>query len=72
MDNISIFSNIDSNLSEYEGLIYDGAYSDHVNKVEKKGLTGEDISEEDAKSKVRAFFKDKTVEKIDGNGLSII
>ncbi len=69
VDNISIFSNIDSNLSEYEGLIYDGAYSDHVNKVEKKGLTGEDISEEDAKSKVRAFFKDKTVEKIDGNGL---
>ena len=40
VDNISVFSNIDSNLKQYEGLIYDGAYSDHVNKAEKVGLVG--------------------------------
>lgn len=69
VDNVSIFSNIDENLNEYEGLIYDGAYSDHINKMEKKGLTGNDISEEEAKAKVRGFFKDKTIEKMESTGL---
>ena len=49
VDNMNVFSNIDDNLNEYEGLIYDGAYSDHVNKQEKKGLIGKDICEEEAK-----------------------
>lgn len=69
VDNVSVFSNIDDNLNEYEGLIYDGAYSDHVNKAEKKGLTGEDITEEEAKAKVREFFYNKAIEKMDSNGL---
>lgn len=69
VDNFSIFSNLDTNLEEYEGLIYDGAYSNHVSKENKKGLTGNDISEEDAKGKIRGFFKDKNVEDIKSNGL---
>lgn len=56
VDSISVFSNIDANLNEYEGLIYDGAYSDHVEKQEKVGLTGNDISEEDAKNRVKEFI----------------
>ena len=44
VDNITVFSNIDSNLNQYEGLIYDGAYSDHVNKADKVGLVGDEIS----------------------------
>lgn len=62
VDSISVFSNIDSNLNDYEGLIYDGAYSDHVNKARKLGLTGEDISEEDARNKVNDFFEGKVQE----------
>ena len=62
VDSISVFSNIDDNLNEYEGLIYDGAYSDHVNKQEKVGLTGNDLSEEDAKNKVREFIGDEATE----------
>ena len=69
VDSFNIFNNLDTNLKEYEGLIYDGAYSDHVEKDEKKGLTGNDISEEDAKSKVRGIFKHKNIEKITSNGL---
>lgn len=65
--NIDIFENIDSNLNEYEGLIYDGAYSDHVEKAEKKGLTGEDITEEDAKEIAGTFF-DKDIKEITKNG----
>lgn len=49
VSNVDMFGNIDSNLNEYEGLIYDGAYSNHVEKADKKGLTGEDIDEEKAK-----------------------
>ncbi len=58
VDSVTVFSNIDENLNEYEGLIYDGAYSDHVNKTEKLGLTGDDISEEKAKNKIEEFLKD--------------
>ena len=39
VDNLSTssFSNLDSNFGEYEGLIYDGAYSEHIESAEKKG-----------------------------------
>ena len=68
VDSINVFSNIDDNLNEYEGLIYDGAYSDHVNKVEKKGLTGENIDEEKAREKVSDFFGKESIENIESNG----
>ena len=68
VDSINVFSNIDSNLNEYEGLIYDGAYSDHINKSDKKGLTGEDIDEEKAKEKAKEFFGKDDVENIESNG----
>lgn len=57
VDNISGFSHIDTNLKQYEGLIYDGAYSDHVNKAEKVGLVGDDVSQEDAYKRVQDFFR---------------
>ncbi len=66
VDSVSVFSNIDDNLNEYEGLIYDGAYSDHVEKAEKVGLTGDDISEEEARNKVKEFFGDD-FENIESN-----
>lgn len=70
VDSINVFSNIDDNLNEYEGLIYDGAYSDHINKMEKLGLTGDDIDEETAKGKVNEFFADSeySVKNIENNG----
>lgn len=67
VDNVSVFSNIDSNLSQYEGLIYDGAYSDHVNKADKVGLVGDDISEEEAYQKVKDFFGEDKIENIELN-----
>lgn len=68
VSNVNVFSNIDSNLNEYEGLIYDGAYSDHVEKVDKKGLTGNDIDEETAKKKAEAFFGKDNIREIKSNG----
>ena len=68
VDNIS-FANIDDNFNEYAGLIYDGAFSDHVEKMEKKGLTGEDVDEETAKQNAIAFIGQDKIEKITSNGL---
>lgn len=68
VDSLSVFSNIDDNLNEYEGLIYDGAYSDHINKQEKIGLTGNDISEEEAKEKVEKFIGKDNIKEIQSNG----
>lgn len=67
VDNFSVFSNIDENLNNYEGLIYDGAYSDHVDKTEKVGLTGDDVDEEKAKEIAKEFFKELDVTDVSQN-----
>ena len=38
------FSSLEENFHEYAGLIYDGAFSEHLTSSEKKGLTGENIN----------------------------
>ena len=52
VDNISqdSFNNIEENFHEYSGLIYDGAFSEHLTGQEKKGLTGKDITEDEARN----------------------
>lgn len=65
VDNISkeSFSNLEENFHEYSGLIYDGAFSEHLTNNEKKGLTGNDIEEERAKQIAEDFVgKDKIKE----------
>jgi len=52
----SSFGNIEGAFSEYTGLIYDGAFSEHMVSAEKKGLTGEEIDEVKAKEKVKEFL----------------
>lgn len=65
VDNISkeSFSNLEENFHEYSGLIYDGAFSEHLTNNEKKGLTGDDVDEERAKQIAEDFVgKDKIKE----------
>ncbi len=62
------FSNLEENFHEYSGLIYDGAFSEHITSVEKKGLTGEDINEETAKQKVIEFIGNKDIKEIESLG----
>lgn len=62
-ENISVFASIDGSFDDYEGLIYDGAYSDYVSKKEKLGLIGEIVSEEAAKNILKNIFgKDVKIE----------
>lgn len=57
------FGTLEENFHEYSGLIYDGAFSEHLTSTEKKGLTGDTIDEEAAKKKAEEFIgKDKIKE----------
>lgn len=71
VDNLSAtsFSNLDENFGEYEGLIYDGAYSEHIESAEKKGLVGNEISEDEAKKIAEDFVSKDRIEEINSNGL---
>ena len=64
------FSNLEENFHEYAGLIYDGAFSEHMTNPERKGLTGDDIDEEKAKQKAKEFVGENRIEEVIYNGES--
>lgn len=64
------FNNLEENFHEYAGLIYDGAFSEHLTSADKKGLTGENIDEEKAKQIATEFFGNDKIKQIESNGIS--
>ena len=64
------FENLEQTFHEYSGLIYDGAYSEHVTKAEKVGLTGENIDEETAKNKAIELFNNSNIKEVSSYGKS--
>jgi len=64
------FTNLEENFHEYSGLIYDGAFSEHITKKEKKGLTGENVNEEKAKEIAKKFVGEDKVQEITLSGKS--
>ena len=70
VDNISkeSFSNLEENFHEYSGLIYDGAYSEHLTSSEKKGLTGDDVDENKAKEIAEKFIGKDNIKEISSLG----
>ena len=71
VDNLSAstFKNVDENFGEFEGLIYDGAFSEHMESNEKKGLTGDEIDEERAKQIAKEFIGESKILELNSNGL---
>ena len=65
---VSGFDVVEDNFHEFTGLIYDGAFSEHITSSEKKGLTGEDIDEETAKQKAEEFIGKDKIKKTKSNG----
>lgn len=70
-ENENAFLNIESNFDDYEGLIYDGAYSDYQEKNDKKGLIGDEITENDAKEKAIAIFGKDKIKEIKTTGENV-
>jgi germination protein YpeB len=65
---VSTFNVVENNFHEYTGLIYDGAFSEHITSEEKKGLTGEEIDEETAKQKAEEFIGNDIIKNTQNNG----
>ena len=65
---VSTFDVVEENFHEYTGLIYDGAFSEHITGVEKKGLTGDEIDEEIAKQKAEEFIGKDRITNTQNNG----
>ncbi len=72
VDNISkeSFSNLEENFHEYSGLIYDGAYSEHLTSSEPKALTGDDVEEDAAKEIAENFIGKDNIKEITNLGFS--
>lgn len=64
------FSNLEENFHEYSGLIYDGAFSEHMTSSQKKGLTGDNIDEEKAKQIATDFIGKDRMQEINLSGKS--
>ena len=62
------FDNLEQTFHEYSGLIYDGAFSEHITKAEKVGLTGENIDEETAKNKATELFNNENIKEVTSYG----
>jgi len=62
------FDSVEENFHEYAGLIYDGAFSEHITSIEKKGLTGDEIEEEKARQIALEFIGKDKVKDINSNG----
>ena len=61
---LDMFSTLEENFHEYSGLIYDGAFSEHMTSQTPKGISGNEVTEEEAKAKVRDFLRDKNIGEI--------
>lgn len=61
---LDMFSTLEENFHEYSGLIYDGAFSEHLTSQTPKGISGNEITEEEAKNKVHDFLSDKNISEI--------
>ena len=64
------FSNLEETFHEYAGLIYDGAFSEHITRAEKVGLTGENINETEAQEKAKELFDNNNIKEITSYGKS--
>lgn len=63
-----LFTEIDKTFQEFPTLIYDGPFSDHMTSLKPKGLTGNDVSMEQARDKLIKFFGEDKVASVEHVG----
>lgn len=63
------FSKIEEDMQDYEGLIYDGPFSEHMTSTEPLGLGEEKITEEEGKEKIYEFVDKASIKEIQSNGI---
>lgn len=61
---VSNVGNIAKVFQQYEGLIYDGAFSDHIMTIKPKYLPEQEVSQQDAEKKIKEIFGEENIESI--------
>lgn len=69
-ESISSIDGIGKSFQEYEGLIYDGAFSDHLLNAKPKSLDDKEVTSEDAKNYLIGIFGGENIESITDLGES--
>lgn len=64
----ALFTDVDKTFTDVPTLIYDGPFSDHMTSRKPKGLTGEDMSMEQAREKLKKFIGEDRVASIEHTG----
>lgn len=67
-ESISSIAEIGKVFQKYEGLIYDGAFSDHILKMEPKYLKGNECDIHQAEEYIRSIFGNDNIEYINQKG----
>lgn len=67
---VSTFDGIDKTFQDYEGLIYDGAFSDHLLETTPKSLSDNIVTVEYAKKYIQNIFGNDNIEYINDRGES--
>lgn len=63
------FSKIEEDMQDYEGLIYDGPFSEHMTSTEPLGLGDEKVTEEEAKEKLYEYINKDSIKELKSNGI---
>lgn len=64
VDGMSV-ANLVKTFAEYPSLIYDGPFSDHIPQIEPKGVTGAEISKEEAENRIRQYYEGQALSAIE-------
>ena len=64
------FAEVSKSFQRYEGLIYDGAFSDHILNVEPKNIGEKEYSQEDAKKYINKIFEKENIKEVKEKGES--
>lgn len=68
IENVSSIEKISKSFQEYEGLIYDGAFSDHILSAVPKYIENEaEITKEEAKSLIEKIYDSSKIEILEVN-----
>ncbi|MDF2866194.1 MAG: germination protein YpeB [Clostridia bacterium] len=65
---VSNINSISETFVEYEGLIYDGAYSNHIIEITPKSLSEKVVTQEEAKANLINIFGEKNIEYVNFTG----
>ena len=63
-----LFTEVDNTFQEFPTLIYDGPFSDHMISLKPRGLTGDEVSIEQATERVKKFFGEDKVASVEHTG----